>query len=412
MTISEANERLIVTLTGKQSPGALSQVMRVLGSSESHPLQDFNQLVTRDRYIATALLASPGARDIVKDILFRAHENDINVHFTVAPPTKRSSTSLATHNSENDHILTLFSPRSTPPHFLAAILSTLAEAGAAVTTINRLTNEQDAHICLELRVILPGGDSDLPALQKRLFELGRAETDCDLALQKANVLRRSKRMVVFDLSWTLVQCDAVDALLQTAGKAPSEDEQGAFNAGKLSGPEWLRKRVQLLKGLDASVVNRAAAAKLTYTNGAVELCKGLKRLGCRLAVVTSGSKFIAECAKERLGLDYAFGNSFEVDAANRFTGAVREPVVDTDRKAELTQMLAMQERIDMEQVVAVGDGPASAKMLAAAGLSIAFDQPDATDDVRSGRIASKSLASVLYLLGVAGDDFKRVTQEV
>lgn len=409
MTISKP-ERLIVSLTGKQSPGALSQVMRVLGLSNTHPLQDFNQLVTRDRYLATALFESPGARDLVKDILFQAHEHNISVRFTVAPPTNTSSSTLSTHAS-NDHILTLFAPRATPPHFLAAILSTLSAAGAEVSTINRLTDERDAHLCLELRVSL-ADENGLPALQRRLFELGRAENDCDLALQKANVLRRAKRMVVFDLSWTLVQCDAVDALLEAAGVAPDEQMAQAFRDGKLSGPDWLRRRVGLLKGVDASVVNRTAAKNLKYTHGAVELCKGLKRLGCRLAVVSSGSKFIAEWAKERLGLDYAFGNSFEVTGNNKFTGVVREPVVDTERKAELMQMLAMQERIDMEQVVAVGDGPVSAKMLAAAGMSIAFDQPDATDDVRSGRIASKSLASVLYLLGVAGDDIKHIRQGV
>lgn len=409
------NEQVIVTLTGKQSPSALSQVMRVLGTDSSLQLQDFGQLVVRDRFIATALICAPGgARDIVKDALFRAHEEGISIDFTVAPSDPRTDSSVSltglARPPRDEYMLTLFAPGSISPAFLSRALTVLFEGGCRVSSANRLTEEGDDFMCVEMRIAVPGGEPELAALQRKLFELGRQENHCDVALQRANVLRKAKRMVVFDLSWTLVQCDAVDMLLQAAGKAAPQEVQAAFREGNLSGPEWLKARVELLKGLDAHEVNAEAARKLTYTNGAAELCKGLKRLGCRLAVVTSGSKFIAERAKERLGLDYAFGNVLETDSANKFTGVVLKPIVDMDRKAELTQMLAMQERIDMEQVIAVGDGPVSAKMLAAAGMSVAFDQPHATDDVHSGRIASKSLASVLYLLGVTGHDFRRVTE--
>lgn len=188
------------------------------------------------------------------------------------------------------------------------------------------------------------------------------------------------------------------------------DLVSSFNEGRLSRPEWLRARVKMLAGLHTAAVYPAAIAAMKYTAGASELCKGLKRLGCRLAVVSSGCKFISDAAKDALGLDYAYGNEFEVDTDGKFTGEVLQPIIDMERKAELVQMLAMQERVDLEQIVAVGDGPVSAKMLESAGMSIAFDQPGATDDVQSGIISSRSLASVLYLLGVTGSDFKTVTR--
>jgi phosphoserine phosphatase len=71
-------------------------------------------------------------------------------------------------------------------------------------------------------------------------------------------------------------------------------------------------------------------------------------------------------------------------------------------------MLAMQEGVDREQVIAVGDGPVSSKMLSAAGMSIAFDQPESLDSLHTGRISNKSLASVFYLLGVTGRDFREL----
>jgi phosphoserine phosphatase len=87
---------------------------------------------------------------------------------------------------------------------------------------------------------------------------------------------------------------------------------------------------------------------------------------------------------------------------------VQEPIIDADRKADLVHMLAMQEGVEAEQVIAVGDGPVSTKMLAAAGMSIAFDQPGSVQDLQTGRISSKSLAGVFYLLGVTGRDFREL----
>lgn len=400
--MAPVDENVIVTLSGPQHPAALSQVLRVLGS---HPLSDFGQLVVRDRFIATALLSSPHARDTVKDALFRAHEENISIDFTVthpdaAKPNPSSLLNLADAHRE-DYVLTLFALGAVPMPFLAQILAVLVEERCRVSAIERLTEEMDDFMCLEIRIVVPVVEWCIGAVQRRLFELALRENRCDIALQKCDVMRRAKRLVVFDLSWTLVQCDTVNVLLEAAGVEVE---------GKGDGRELLERRARALKGVDVQVVQDKLDSYLEYTNGAVELCKGLKRLGCKLAVVSSGSKMAAERVRDKLGLHYAFGNAFEVDGAGRFTGRVVEPVVDADRKAELVQLIAMQENIQMEQVIAVGDGPVSAKMLAVAGMGVAFDQPISTDTVHGGRIASKSLIGVLYLLGVRGYDLQQVTR--
>lgn len=67
-------------------------------------------------------------------------------------------------------------------------------------------------------------------------------------------------------------------------------------------------------------------------------------------------------------------------------------------------MLATQERLETEQIVAVENGPVTTRMFTSASLSIAFDQPEATSDVRNGFISSRSLASVLCMFGATGRD--------
>lgn len=404
---------MVVTLTGAQRPAALADVMRVLDTAGAASLTDFGQLVLRGRFTATAVLAPAAAApaaaaDAFRGIIVRAHAAGINVEFDAAARAAAATAAAATRVDE--YVVTLFSPGRIPARLVADAAREIADAGGNIGKIDRLSDAGDQYMCLELSVSLPHAGGAAPRLREALFLLSRATSHSDIALQPVRAARMAKRIVVFDLSWTLVRCDAVDVLLAAAGVPPDEAGRAAYRAGELNGTDWLRGRVARLEGADADAVNAAALAGVEYTAGARQLCKALRRLGCRVAVVSSGSRKIAEKAREDLGLDYVFGNNFEVDSARRFTGVVSAPIIDADRKADLVQMLAMQEGVDAEQVVAVGDGPVSSKMLSVAGMSVAFDQPDSVDGLQTGRISSKSLASVFYLLGVTGRDFRELLE--
>jgi predicted amino acid-binding ACT domain protein len=345
-----SREKVVVTVRGRQSPGALAEVMRVLGPSR---LVDFGQLVLRDRFTATAVIAvshQSDSADTFKDIIFRAHASGFQVDFEATSsvrPAAENSLTLASANSlaslasatssmslasssaaantaaTEEYIVTLFSPRRIPARFVADATRIIADHGANIASINRLTDDsEDDYMCLELRVSVARDDDSVAALRKDLFHLGRALNSPDIAVQQARITRTAKRIVVFDLSFTLVRCDAVDVLLEAAGVSVPEAELAANKAGELTGADWLRARAAALKGADADEVNAKTHEKLSYTDGGKELVKGLKRLGCRLAVVSSGSRKIAEYAKETLGLHLAYGNVFEVDSRNRFTGVV------------------------------------------------------------------------------------------
>lgn len=398
--------QVILTISGKQCVDALPAVMRLISSDPDAVLSDFGQFVVRDRFLATALITTAYPERTVKDILYGAQEyrredDTFQVEYSYPPTgTDPSASSLsAIPPSTEELVLTVFAPSSIPPRFLASLTSVIKDHDGTIFNVDRLTGDKDPFMSLQLRLAIPMAHS-LAEVQRALFDAGRQHPNCDMALQRANVMRNAKRLVVFDLSWTLVECDAINVLLSACDLAAPAALTEQFDRGELSRPDMLRARAQLLKGQDARLAYGKAVAGMEYTTGANELCKGLRRLGCRLAVVSSGCKLISDTAKEALGLDYAFGNDLEVDTNGKFTGHVMEPIIDVERKAELVQMLAMQERIDTEQIVVVGDGPVSSKMLASAGMSIAFDQPGATDDMRSGHISSRSLASVLYLLGV------------
>jgi len=83
----------------------------------------------------------------------------------------------------------------------------------------------------------------------------------------------------------------------------------------------------------------------------------------------------------------------------KLTGKVVGPIVDGAHKADLLRKLAEREGIDLNQVIAVGDGANDLPMLGIAGLGIAFH---AKPKVKAGArqsISTLGLDAILYLIG-------------
>ena len=77
--------------------------------------------------------------------------------------------------------------------------------------------------------------------------------------------------------------------------------------GELDFEQSLRERVKLLKGTPATVFEDLKSV-ITFTPGARELCKVLKSLGFKMAVLSGGFIPLALYVKSELGLDYAYAN--------------------------------------------------------------------------------------------------------
>lgn len=77
--------------------------------------------------------------------------------------------------------------------------------------------------------------------------------------------------------------------------------------GELDFSASLKERVGLLKGVPADVFDKLKSV-LTISPGARELCRALKVLGYRIAVLSGGFQPLAEWLAEQLGIDHAVAN--------------------------------------------------------------------------------------------------------
>ncbi|PYH80747.1 phosphoserine phosphatase [Aspergillus uvarum CBS 121591] len=237
------------------------------------------------------------------------------------------------------------------------------------------------------------------------------EWNVEVVLQRESVFRRHKRLFVFDMDSTLIQNEVIDEIAKFIGveKEVSEITARAMN-GELDFSASLKERVSLLKGVPADVFEKLKSI-ITIAPGARELCKALKTLGCKMAVLSGGFQPLAEWLAGELGLDYAFANHLEIDPTTQtLTGKLvpSYPIIDAAQKRTLLHSIAEQNGISISQVVSVGDGANDLLMLHAAGLGVAWRAKSKVQLEAPTRLNGESLVDILYLLGLNRDDVKEL----
>jgi phosphoserine phosphatase len=247
---------------------------------------------------------------------------------------------------------------------------------------------------------------DLSAL-RREFLGGAQKLDADVAIQKDDFYRRSRRLVCFDMDSTLIQNEVIDELARVAGVGAEVTAlTEAAMAGEMSFQESFLQRVGMLKGLSTEVFP-AVAESLTITDGAQRLISTLKRYGYKIAILSGGFTYFAEYLQDHFEIDYIYANELEIEDG-KLTGNVVGDIVDENMKATLLQTIAATESISLEQVIAVGDGANDLPMLSVAGLGIAFRAKPLVKQHAPQAIENASLDGILYLLGLRERDIEEI----
>jgi phosphoserine phosphatase len=205
------------------------------------------------------------------------------------------------------------------------------------------------------------------------------------------------KLVAMDMDSTLITIECIDELGDFAGR---KAEVAAITAqamrGELDYPQSLRRRVALLAGLDASVLERVYAERLRLTPGAEALVAKCKAHGVKLLLVSGGFTFFTERLRERLAIDYTISNRLEVEGG-KLTGHLLGAIVDADAKAAKFREVAEALRADKYQTVAIGDGANDLKMMSHAGYSVAFHAKPVVRAQASGAITWSGLDAVINL---------------
>ena len=208
-----------------------------------------------------------------------------------------------------------------------------------------------------------------------------------------------KRLVQLDVDSTFIQQEAIELL---AAKAGVLEQVAAITAsamrGELDFEQSLRARVALLKGLPESAIAEVQM-EISLTDGAQNLVETLHGEGHSVSLVSGGFIDIIEPMIKAMSIKYYKANKLEI-VEGVLTGGLIGQVVDRAAKAEALREFAEASAVSIENTVAIGDGANDLDMMAAAGLSIAFNAKPIVVEAADLAINEPSLRSVIALIGV------------
>lgn len=237
------------------------------------------------------------------------------------------------------------------------------------------------------------------------------EWNVEVVLQRDTPWRRYPRLVVFDMDSTLIREEVIDLIAASIGveEEVSAITERAMN-GELDFNASLKARVALLKGVNADIFTKLRSV-ITPNKGAALLIKALKRLGVKTAVLSGGFIPLTSWLAAELGIDYAYANTLESDPmTSKLTGVLGSTrIINAEAKAEYLLSIAKENGIDPNQTIAIGDGANDLKMMAVAGMGVAFCAKPVVQMQASARLNGGDLLEVLYLLGFTKEEIGILT---
>jgi phosphoserine phosphatase len=229
---------------------------------------------------------------------------------------------------------------------------------------------------------------------------GAAALSLDTAALAPGAHLTDYRLLAMDMDSTLISIECVDEIADYCGK---KAEVAAITEAAMRGEitdynESLRRRVALLAGLDAKVLEQVYSERLKINPGARELIDTAKSVGLKTLLVSGGFTFFTSRLKTELGLDYARSNELEIIDGKLTGRMVNELIVNAQVKRQTLEATCTLLGCQPAQAIAMGDGANDLEMMRVSGLSVAYHAKPAVAAQADTRIRFGGLDTVLAWL--------------
>ena len=211
---------------------------------------------------------------------------------------------------------------------------------------------------------------------------------------------RFRRLLVADMDSTIIGQECIDELADMAGlKREVADITERAMQGKLDFKAALRERVALLSGLDQEAIGRCLAERVVPNPGAATLVRTMRVGGASAMLISGGFVSFAEPIAKMVGFDRFKANRLLFDG-RQLSGAVEDPIVDAQSKADALRDAREELGLRTEDVLAIGDGANDRLMIEEAGLGVAYRAKPALIEVADARLDHHGLDALLWAQGI------------
>ncbi|MGB7240870.1 MAG: phosphoserine phosphatase SerB [Sulfitobacter sp.] len=216
---------------------------------------------------------------------------------------------------------------------------------------------------------------------------------------------RRKKMLLADMDSTMIQQECIDELADEAGVGTRvKDITARAMNGELDFDAALRERVGLLKGLDAGIIDKVIAERITYMPGGETLLATMKSQGGHAALVSGGFTAFTAKVAATLGFDEDRANTLLIEHGV-LSGEVGMPILGKQAKVDALEQITARLQITVADVIAVGDGANDLGMLQRAGLGVALHAKPSVAAQCDVRVNFGDLTALLFAQGYARESF-------
>lgn len=204
-------------------------------------------------------------------------------------------------------------------------------------------------------------------------------------------------LVVLDADSTLIRNEVIELIADEAGRgAEVAAATEAAMRGEVDFATSLRSRVEALQGVPIERFARVLE-RIEPTPGVHELIAEVHARGGLVGVVSGGFHEILDTVAPDLGVDFWRANRLNV-AEGQLTGTVDGDIVDAEAKATQLLAWAREHGVAPSRTIAIGDGANDLRMMAVAGLGLAFNAKPAVRAQANLVIEKVDLREVIALL--------------
>ena len=262
-----------------------------------------------------------------------------------------------------------------------------------VKKIEMLSDDRAVDVIIDTNA--PEGLQD--TITEWLIENGIAADVCVTPLTN-----RRKSLLICDMDSTLIGQECIDELADFAGV---KDRVSAITEramrGEIDFDGALTERVNLLKNLNISVLQKCFDERISLNEGARTLCQTMKASGAKTVIVSGGFTFFTGRVAELCGFDAHQANILLTDG-DTLSGEVGMPILGRQAKLEALNTHSNDKPLS---AIAIGDGANDLAMITAAGLGIAYYAKPAVAASAHCAIDHTNLTSALYFQGYSDSDF-------
>lgn len=199
-----------------------------------------------------------------------------------------------------------------------------------------------------------------------------AQHAVDWAILKAPYRWRDYSVLAMDMDSTVITIECIDEIADFCGKKP---EVAAITEAAMRGEikdyaESLRRRVALLAGLDAGVLQEVIRYRLKFTPGVKALVDTANAHGLHTLLVSGGFVQFTDFVSKKIGFAQTRSNTLEI-VNGKLTGRLVGRIVDAAVKAQTVAAACRKLGVTSKRAITVGDGANDLTMMKASGLSIA-----------------------------------------